>query len=90
MGNPAVRVMFDCYHLQRIGGNLLEAARANLDIIGHVQFASVPDRAEPDRGEVDYAWLLPRLEAEGYRGCFGAEYRPKRSDLAWLQQFRAL
>lgn len=90
VGSPVLRVMFDCYHLQRIGGNLLQAARENLDIIGHVQIASVPDRAEPDDGEVDYAWLLPRLEVEGYGGYFGAEYRPKRDDLAWLKHFRDL
>lgn len=87
---PGLRVMFDCYHLQRVQGNLVQAATDNLDIVGHVQFAAVPDRAEPDHGEVDYAWLLPRLAAMGYDGFFGAEYKPQTAEFSWLRRFRNL
>lgn len=87
-GRPELRVMFDCYHMQRTQGDLLRTAELHLDLIGHIQFAAVPDRAEPDHGEVDYAWLLPRLEAAGYAGFFGAEYKPQHPELSWLSRLR--
>ena len=90
-GIARLKIMFDCYHLQIEGGDLLRRAEANLDRIGHVQFAAIPDRGEPDRGEVDYAALLPVIAAAGYAGWFGAEYRPRSTTvagLAWLDAFR--
>jgi hydroxypyruvate isomerase len=91
---PNVRVMFDCYHVQIEHGDLLRCFEQHLPSIGHVQFASVPDRCEPDRGEVDYGWILPRFYEAGYAGFVGAEYRPSDSNgsveagLDWLQHFR--
>ena len=85
-----VRIMFDCYHVQIGQGDLLRRFEAHLPLIGHVQFASVPDRSEPDEGEVDYGWLLPRLFAAGYDGFAGAEYRPRddtESGIGWLAAF---
>ena len=59
-----------------------------LHIVGHVQIASAPERAEPDVGDLDYASLLPALIAEGYDGAFGCEYRargPVEDGLGWLR-----
>lgn len=88
---PNLTIMFDCYHLQIMGGDLLRRFEAHLPLIGHVQFAGVPDRAEPDRSEVDYRWLLPRMVEAGYTGWFGAEYRPAAATadgLGWLGTVR--
>jgi 2-dehydrotetronate isomerase len=82
----AVRVMFDCYHMQVVHGDLLTRVRDALPVIGHIQFAAVPDRAEPDHGEVDYAWLLPEILALGYHGAFGAEYRPASGSFDWMNR----
>lgn len=92
LGRANLAIMFDCYHLQITGGDLLMRFRALRPMIGHVQFAGVPDRGLPDRGEVDYAWLLPQLAAEGWQTPFGAEYRPgpegTQAGLGWLTRFR--
>lgn len=85
-------MMFDCYHVQIGQGDLLRRFQAHLPLIGHVQFAGVPDRAEPDQSEIDYAWLLPQFAATGYDGFFGAEYRPRTTTdagLAWLPHLRS-
>jgi hydroxypyruvate isomerase len=85
-----LRIMFDCYHMQIEGGDLLRRFEAHGQHIGHVQFASVPDRTEPDEGEVAYERLLPALVDAGYGGWFGAEYRPRvdtRAGLGWLGRF---
>lgn len=83
-----VKVMFDCYHMQIVHGDLSERVRAALPLIGHIQFAAVPDRAEPDHGEVDYARLLPEIVGLGYRGAFGAEYRPASGSFDWMPRLR--
>nr|WP_284155005.1 TIM barrel protein [Algicella marina] len=90
--HPGLKVMFDCYHLQITGGDLLTRYRNHAGRIGHIQFASVPDRTEPGTGEVNYHWLLPALQAAGYEGFFGSEYRPKTTveqGLGWLQSLRS-
>jgi hydroxypyruvate isomerase len=89
-----VKIMFDCYHVQINQGDVLKRFERHLPLIGHVQFASVPDRGEPDRGELDYSWLLPQLMKLGYKGCFGAEYLPRSQNsehptsegLGWLKK----
>ncbi|MEW9805707.1 hydroxypyruvate isomerase family protein [Mesorhizobium sp. ZMM04-5] len=83
----AAKVMFDCYHMQIMRGDLLASVAADLDRIGHIQFAAVPDRAEPDHGEVDYGWLLRAIVEAGYTGMFGAEYRPATGSFSWMERF---
>lgn len=90
LGRPEVKIMFDCYHLQIEGGDLLTRYRDHRDLVGHVQFAAVPSRGRPDEGEVDLAWLLPQIEAAGYDGWFGAEYKPggpTDDSLGWMPAF---
>lgn len=84
LNRPNLKLMFDCYHQQITGGDLLNRFRAVRAHVGHVQFAGVPDRGEPDRGEVDFPWLLGRMAAEGWEQPFGAEYRPAAGTLAGL------
>lgn len=91
IGRDSLAMMFDCYHMQITGGDLAMRFRALRPMIGHVQFAGVPDRGDPARGEVDYGWLLPRLAAEGWDTPFGAEYRPTgptEDSLGWLTRWR--
>ena len=76
VARPDVRLQFDTYHLQILEGDLLTTFLRCQDVVGHVQVAGVPDRAEPDQGEVDHRWLLERFDAAGYDGWVGAEYRP--------------
>jgi hydroxypyruvate isomerase len=92
LGRDTLRMMFDCYHMQITGGDLLERFIRLRPIIGHVQFAGVPARAEPDTGEVDYGWLLAQMAQAGWDAPFGAEYRPSTTDmtnsLGWLARWR--
>ena len=92
LGHTNVKAMFDCYHLQIMQGDLLTRLIANLDIIGHIQIAGVPDRGEPDVGEVDYRWLMSKLDELPYDGFVGAEYKPRadtNSGLGWLEAFNS-
>ncbi|MGH6610802.1 MAG: 2-oxo-tetronate isomerase [Burkholderiaceae bacterium] len=89
VGEPNLKVQMDFYHAQIIEGDLAIKFRKYFDNIGHVQIAGVPDRHEPDSGEVNYAYLLRMLDEAGYTGWVGCEYRPRRSTeegLGWMQR----
>ena len=90
LASPHIKIMFDCYHLQRQAGDLVYYFSQYQPVIGHVQFAAVPDRGPPSGGELDYRWLLGELVRLGYEGWFGAEYRPAgrtEDSLGWLAGF---
>ena len=92
LGRPELKIMFDCYHMQIMQGDLTRSLEHLLPKIGHIQIAAVPDRGEPDRGEVDYTWLLGQISSLGYQGYIGAEYRPRagtEAGLGWMAQIKA-
>lgn len=89
---PNLRLQFDLYHAQITEGDLTRKLARYLPITAHVQVASVPARAEPDSGELDAARLFAQLDALGYTGWVGCEYRPRagtRAGLGWLAPWRA-
>ena len=88
---PNLKLMFDFYHVQIMGGDVTRRFEAALPLIGHVQIASVPDRGSPDHGELDYAYALRRVRELGWSRPIGAEYLPANGpvpDLAWLAYFK--
>jgi 2-dehydrotetronate isomerase len=93
LGAPNLRLMFDCYHVQRTEGDLTRRLAALLPKIGHIQFASVPDRGPPDEGDVDYAPIFAELARLGWKAPLGAEYRPRgatEASLGWLAPMRGI
>ncbi|WP_164736386.1 hydroxypyruvate isomerase family protein [Rhizobium vallis] len=91
VAKPNLKMMFDFYHVQIMGGDVTRRFEANLPLIGHVQIASVPDRGSPDHGELDYSFALRRVRELGWSSPIGAEYLPANGavpDLAWLATFK--
>lgn len=87
---PHLRMQFDCYHMSRMGEDVLELLRENLDRIGHIQFADNPGRHEPGSGRIDYRAIFTFLRDSPYAGFTGAEYRPSRATadtLGWWRQW---
>jgi hydroxypyruvate isomerase len=88
---PNLRLMLDCFHTELTEGDVIGQLRRCLPVLGHVQISSVPDRAEPDHGDVDYELVLAELDALGYEGFVGAEYRPATTvedGLGWLDRYQ--
>jgi hydroxypyruvate isomerase len=77
-------VQYDIYHAQRMEGELAATLTKHLDRIGHIQLADNPGRNEPGTGEINYAWLFKHLDAIGYTGWIGCEYKPATSTVAGL------
>jgi hydroxypyruvate isomerase len=89
---PNLKVQMDFYHAQISEGDLATTFRKYVDAIGHVQIAGVPGRNEPDRSEIDYAFLLNLIDEAGYTGWVGCEYRPRAGTdegLTWRAALRA-
>jgi len=87
---PNLKIMFDCYHLQIMQGDLTRRLTKHLDVIGHIQIAAVPSRNEPDAGELHYPNLLKAIDDMGWEGYIGAEYKPAKTTaegLGWLKQY---
>ena len=92
-GKPNIRIQFDFYHAQIMGGDLLRRFEAHLPLIGHVQVAAVPSRHEPDEGEVNYPAIFRALDRLGYAGWVAAEYHPRartEAGLGWLKMAQGL
>ena len=86
-----LKIMFDCYHLEIMQGNLANLFKAALPNIGHVQIAGVPTRGTPDQGTVDYAKLLNEFANMGWDAPIGAEYKPSGetgASLGWMQAYK--
>jgi hydroxypyruvate isomerase len=91
VGAPNLKVQMDLYHCQIMEGDLSSKLRQYLPSgrVAHLQIAGVPDRHEPDIGELNYPWLFALLDELGYAGHVGCEYRPRgrTSDgLGWLKR----
>ncbi|HET8745121.1 MAG TPA: hydroxypyruvate isomerase [Ramlibacter sp.] len=83
-------VQYDIYHAQRMEGELAATLQRYLPQIGHIQLADNPGRNEPGTGEIHYAWLLRHLDALGWKGYIGCEYRPRTTTLeglGWMKEF---
>jgi hydroxypyruvate isomerase len=63
------------------------ALRHLAPLIGHIQIVSVPDRHEPMTGELDDRRIFAEIDAIGYQGYVGCEYRPAgetKDGLGWM------
>lgn len=92
IGADNLFLQFDIYHMQVMEGDLAQTIESCLPRIGHIQLADNPGRHEPGTGEINYPFLFRRLDALGYDGWIGCEYRPRagtRAGLGWLAEARA-
>ena len=88
--SPAVKILMDLYHQQIQEGNLINNLSAYADHIGHYHTAGVPGRGELVGGEQDYRAILSAIDATGYEGYVGLEYRPTLETNASLRQALSL
>src|ERR1043166_7725263 len=73
-GKPNIKMQFDFYHVQIVGGDITHRLEKYFPVIGHLQCAAVPSRHEPDGGEVNYKAVFETVDRLGYQGWIGAEY----------------
>lgn len=93
VGAPNLKVQMDLYHCQIVEGDVATKLRQYLPSgrVGHLQIAGVPERHEPDTGELNYPYLFDLIDALGWTQPIGCEYRPRAgtsAGLGWLRRAR--
>ncbi|NQD95144.1 hydroxypyruvate isomerase family protein [Pseudomonas sp. CrR25] len=91
LDEPNLKVQLDFFHAQIMDGDLAAGFQRFQAGVGHVQIAGVPDRHEPDSGEVNYPYLFQLLDEAGYDGWIGCEYNPRgltEDGLGWFAPWR--
>lgn len=86
VGSDNLFIQYDIYHMQRMEGELANTLRHHLPRIAHIQIADNPGRHEPGTGEINFPFLFEHLDALGYTGWVGCEYKPLHdtaSGLGW-------
>ncbi len=102
VGAPNLKVQMDLYHCQIVEGDVAMKIRKYLPTgnVGHFQIAGVPERHEPDIGELNNDYLFKVIDEVSqqcnWQGWIGCEYRPIKggqpggtsSGLGWLKRQR--
>jgi hydroxypyruvate isomerase len=86
--SPALKVQMDLFHCQIVEGDVAVKIREYIGNVAHMQVAGVPDRHEPDEGELNYPYLFKLIDELGYAGWIGCEYRPRAGTsegLGWVR-----
>jgi hydroxypyruvate isomerase len=89
-GRANIKIQFDFYHVQIVGGDLVTRLEKFLPVVGHMQCAAVPVRHEPDGGEINYPFVFAEVDRLGFSGWIGCEYRPRgmtEAGLGWGRQY---
>lgn len=90
LGRDRAGLQFDIYHCQVAQGDLTRRLEALMPVVAHMQVADVPGRHEPGTGEIGWDWVFAQVDAQGYAGWIGCEYRPKagtEAGLGWLARY---
>ena len=92
IAHSAVKLQLDIFHHQMTHGDVLDMITDLLGRIGHMQVAKVPDRYEPDVGDLDYWAILSHVDALEYKWWIGCEYSPKggtKEGLSWITTYQS-
>ncbi|MFF1353403.1 2-oxo-tetronate isomerase [Streptomyces sp. NPDC058297] len=95
VGAPNLKVQLDLYHCQIVEGDLTTTLRRDVPTgrVGHLQIAGVPERHEPDGGELNIRHLFGVIDELGFEGWIGCEYHPRAGTsegLGWLNDYRGV
>lgn len=90
VASPGLGLQLDLYHAARMGIDPNHVIETCINAIAHIQIAGVPERHEPDTGDIDFLAILDRIDTIGYDGWVGCEYRPLTSSvdgLNWASRY---
>ena len=88
-----INLLFDIYHHQISRGDVSKYLEKFFPYIGHIQIAGIPDRNEPNFGELNYDFIFKKLEELSYESWIGCEYNPNFdtiSGLKWREEFNII
>jgi len=74
IGSPRLRMLFDCYHMGVMQGDMVKRIERNMDVIALFHAADIPGRHETFEGETNFPFFPKQLTRLGYHGAIGLEY----------------
>lgn len=74
VASPSCKILFDIYHMQIGGGNLIPNIDRAWDEIAYFQAGDNPGRKEPGTGEINYRNVFGHIRSKGFRGVIGMEH----------------
>ena len=81
VGSPNFKLLFDCYHVQIMNGDVIRRIKAYKEYIGHYHTAGNPGRAElDDTQEINYPPIMRTILETGYKGYVTQEFIPTWKD----------
>lgn len=87
VGSPALKLLFDVYHIQIMDGNIIGNIHTYREYIGHVQVAGVPGRGEIGAmQEINYPAVIHAFKETGYKGYIGHEWIPTGDPMDGLKE----
>ncbi len=87
VGSPALKLLFDVYHVQVMDGDIIRRIEQTREFIGHVQIAGFPGRGALGADqEIQYPAVMRALVAGGYDGYVGHEWIATGDALAQLTE----
>lgn len=75
-GLDSLKILYDIYHQQITEGSIIANLRKYVGLIGHIHVAGAPGRGNLVGGDLDYRTIFGAIEAAGYSGYVGLEFRP--------------
>jgi hydroxypyruvate isomerase len=87
VGSPAVKVLYDLYHMSQMGEDVIHDVVAHRELIAHLHAAESPQRSVPRRdGQIRYGNIVEAIRRAGYAGYWGLEFIPRGDVMAELQE----
>jgi len=84
--SPAVKLLYDIYHMQVMEGDIIRTIRRHASAIAHYHTAGNPGRGQPDGTQEIYYPAVYRAIAEtGYAGFVSHEFLPPGDPLGALK-----
>lgn len=86
--SPAMKLLFDIYHVQIMHGDVIRHLRRYHEFVGHYHTAGNPGRGELDfNQEINYPPIIRAIRETGYTGYLAQEFIPTHPDpIASLSQ----
>jgi hydroxypyruvate isomerase len=87
VSSPALKLLFDVYHIQVMDGDIISHINQYKEFIGHVQIAGVPGRGEIGiNQEINYPAVMKVLLDNNYEGYVGHEWIPTGDAMKGLKE----
>ena len=87
VSSPMIKVLYDIYHMVRMGEDVVKDVSENIKYIAHLHVAGSPGRDFPGpEQDIDYVAIVAAAQSAGYTGFWGQEFLPAEDRFTELEE----